>query len=170
MGCYGTRGVVGVPDGTNADNTGAGNEDPGTPAQQVNQEIAAQNVLGWWRSLFGSDPTQYEAGGGGKGGKFMFASIDELDGVIKQWETERDGIRADRDQIAEAYYMIENPAGDIMSKGQAIASRDSLANMWHHSDAMLKYAENYISKLHDSRQQMQVMEDGAHTNFKSIQA
>lgn len=159
-----------MPDGTNADNTGTGNQDPGTPAQQVNAEIVTQNVLGWWRGLFGGDPTQYQAGGGGKGGQFMFASVDELNGVIKQWETERDGIQADRDKISEAYYMIEDPAGDVMSRGQAAASKNSLANMWQHSDAMLKYAENYITKLYESRDQMQVMEDGAHRNFKNIQA
>lgn len=159
-----------MPDGTNADNTDTGNQDPGTPAQQVDATIVSQNVVSWWRGLFGGDPTQYQAGGGGKGGQFMFASIEELDGVIKKWETERDGIKDDRDQISTAYWSINNPAADVMSKGQAEASKNSLANMYWHSDAMLKYAENYISKLHDSRNQMQVMEDGAHHNFKSIQA
>ncbi len=161
---------MGVPDGTNADDTGTGNQDPGTPADQVNTTIVTQNVVGWWRSLFGGDPTQYQAGGGGKGGQFMFASVDELNGVIKQWETMRDDIQDDKDKIADAYFKIKAPAGDVMSQGQASASRDSLANLWQHSDAMLKYADNYITKLYESRDQMQVMEDGAHSNFKSIQA
>ncbi len=148
---------MGVPDGTNADDTGTGNQDPGTPADQVNTTIV-------------TDPTQYQAGGGGKGGQFMFASVDELNGVIKQWETMRDDIQDDKDKIADAYFKIKAPAGDVMSQGQASASRDSLANLWQHSDAMLKYADNYITKLYESRDQMQVMEDGAHSNFKSIQA
>jgi hypothetical protein len=161
--------VVGVPDGTNADDTGTGDQDPGTPADQVNAEIVREGVLGWWRSLFGQgDP--YQAGGGGQGGQFMFASIEELDDVIKKWETERDGISEDRNAIAEAYYTVREPASDLMSRAQAAASRDSLANMWQHSDAMLTYANNYIAKLKASRDQMQVMEDGARDNMRSIQA
>jgi hypothetical protein len=161
--------VVGVPDGTNAQNTGT--EDPGTPADQVDQEIARENVLGWWRSLFGLGGDQpYEAGGGGTGGQFMFASLDDLNGVIRKWEDERDSIRDDRDAIADAYYAIKDPAGDPMSRGQASASRDSLANMWNHSNAMLNYANNYIEKLKASREQIAAMEDGAHARMRSIKA
>jgi hypothetical protein len=163
--------VVGVPDGTNAQDTGTGDQDPGTPADQVDVEIARENVLGWWRSLFGLGGDQpYEAGGGGTGGQFMFASLDDLNDVIKKWEDERDGIRADRDVIADAYYAVKEPAGDTMSRGQASASRDSLANMWNHSNAMLNYANNYIEKLKASREQISTMEDGAHSRIRSIQA
>src|SRR5262245_40873459 len=100
----------------------------------------------------------------------MFADVHELDGVIKQWEDERDGIKADRQTISDAYYSITDPAGDVMSRAQASASKDSLANMWQHSDAMLQYAENYIAKLKASRQQMAVQEEGAQQNFRSVQA
>lgn len=160
--------MVGVPDGTNADGTGTEKEDPGTPTEQVNNEINAAEVSSWWRSLFGIDP--YQAGGGGTGGQFMFASLEELDGMIKKWTDERDGILADRDAIADAYHTVKAPAGDMMSQGQAIASQDSLANMWHHSDSMLKYAENYIAKLNASRKQIAVTEDGAHARMRTIQA
>jgi hypothetical protein len=161
--------VVGVPDGTNAEEPGSGNQDPGTPAEQVNGEITREGVSSWWRSLFGLD-TPYEAGGGGTGGQFMFASVEELDGVIAKWEEERDGIKADKDAIADAYHMIADPAADSLSREQATASRDSLANMWHHSDAMLRYAENYIAKLRASRQQISVMEEGAEAHMRSIRA
>lgn len=160
--------MVGVPDGTNAENSGTdGKPDPGTPTEQVNNEITAAEVSSWWRSLFGMD--QYQAGGGGTGGQFMFASLEELDGVIKKWTDERDGILADRDAIADAYHTVRDPAGDMMSRSQATASKDSLANMWHHSDSMLKYAENYIAKLNASRKQIAVTEDGAHARMRSIQ-
>jgi hypothetical protein len=164
--------VVGVPDGTNAESTGTENQDPGTPADQVNAEVSREGVLGWWQTLFGQDPTQgqYQAGGGGQGGQFMFADVAELDSVIKQWEDERDGIKADRQTISDAYYSINEPASDVMSRAQASASRDSLANMYQHSDAMLRYAENYIAKLKASRQQMAVQEEGARDNFRSVQA
>lgn len=159
---------MGVPDGTNAEGTGTGDQAPGTPEEQVNAEITREGVLGWWRSLFGMD-TPYEAGGGGTGGQYMFANVEELDGVITQWEQERDGIQADKDAIAETYYMINEPAGDSMSRQAATASRDSLANMWHHSDSMLRYAENYIAKLRASRQQIQLMEQGAHDQMRGLQ-
>lgn len=161
---------MGVPDGTNAE-TDTGAEDPGTPAEQVNAAVVSETVLGWWRGLFGQDPTQgqYQAGGGGKGGQFMFASLEELDGVIKQWEDERDGIKEDSQKISDAYYAINDPAGDLMSRAQASASRDSLANMWQHSDAMLQYANHYIEKLRDSRRQMSLQEEGARQNFRSIE-
>lgn len=162
---------MGVPDGTNAQDTDDMAEDVGSAADQVNAEVTREGVLGWWKTLFGGDPTQqYEAGGGGQGGQFMFADVHELDAVIKQWEDERDGIKEDRQTIADAYYSINDPAGDIMSKAQAAASKDSLANMWQHSNAMLEYAENYIEKLKASRQQMSVQEEGARENFRSIQA
>lgn len=162
---------MGVPDGTNAQDTGTGDQDPGTPADQIDAEITRENVLGWWRSLFGlggDDP--YEAGGGGTGGQFMFANLDDLNGVIKKWEDERDGIEADREVIAEAYHAIKEPAGDPMSLQLTSASRDSLANLWNHSNAMLNYANNYIEKLKASREQIAAMEDGAHARMRSIQA
>lgn len=160
---------MGVPDGANAEEPGTENEqDPGTPEEQVNQEIASAEVSAWWRSLFGMDP--YEAGGGGSGGQFMFASVDQLDAVIAKWEEERDGIMADRDAIADAYWLIEDPAADALSREQANASRDSLANMWHHSDAMLRYAENYILKLNDSRKQIVTMEDGAEAQMRGVRS
>jgi hypothetical protein len=163
--------VVGVPDGTNAEDTGTDNQDPGTPADQVNAEITREGVLGWWRSLFGMDSDQpYQAGGGGTGGQFMFASIEDLNGVIKKWEDERDGINDDCTAISEAYYTVRDPAADSMSVEQAKASRDSLANMWNHSSAMLTYANNYIDKLKASRDQMQTMEHGAHSTIRSVQA
>jgi hypothetical protein len=161
--------VVGVPDGTNAENTGTETEDPGTPADQVNAEITREGAFGWWRSLFGiGDP--YEAGGGGTGGQFMFANLDDLNGVITRWEQERDSIQADCDAIADAYWAIKEPAADPLSGEQAQASRDSLANMWTHSTAMLNYADNYIEKLKASRQQIAVMEDGAQEQMRSVQA
>jgi hypothetical protein len=133
-------------------------------------EITREGVLGWWRSLFGIGGDPYQAGGGGTGGQFMFASLDELDPIIKRWETERDGILADRNVISDAYYSLAKPAGDPMSSDLTSASRDSIANLWNHSQAMLEYAENYIQKLKASRTQMAVMDEGSRDHFRSIQA
>jgi hypothetical protein len=163
--------VVGVPDGANAENNeNTENQDPGTPEDQVNAEITREGVLSWWRGLFGMETPDapYEAGGGGRGGQFMFASVEELDSVITRWEDERDGILDDRDKIADAYYAIKYPAADPMSRQLADSSKNSLANMWQHSNAMLDYAENYIAKLKASRNQMSTSEDGADQQFRSI--
>lgn len=160
-----------VPDGANTDNTdNTDQRDPGTPEDQVNQEITSTEVNEWWRSLFGfGDPSPHQAGGGGQGGQFMFANLEDLDAIIGQWEDEREAILADRQAIADAYRTISEPAGDVMSMLQAGASRDSLANLWQHSDAMLKYADNFIAKLHASRRQIAAGEDGAREQIRSVE-
>ena len=162
---------MGVPDGANTDNTDT-EQEPGTPEEQVEQEIASTEVLNWWRSLFGlgGEPQPHESGGGGTGGQFMFASLEELDAVITRWETERDGILEDRRAISAAYERIEAPAADDMSNEATAASRDSLANMFQHNNAMLRYAENYIEKLLASREQMAVMDEGARDRLRSIRS
>ncbi|WP_459722483.1 hypothetical protein [Actinophytocola sp. KF-1] len=157
-----------MPDGANTDNTDT-EQEPGTPAEQVEQEIASTEVLNWWRSLFGlGGPQPHESGGGGTGGQFMFASLEELDAVITKWEEERDGILSDRDAIYKAYDHLRPPAADDMSNEATNASRDSLANLFQHNNAMLRYAENYIEKLKASREQMAVMDEGARDNLRSI--
>ncbi|WP_378057028.1 hypothetical protein [Actinophytocola glycyrrhizae] len=159
-----------MPDGANTENTGNAEQEPGTPAEQVDQEIASTEVLNWWRSLFGfgGQPQPHESGGGGVGGQYMFASLEELDTVIAKWEDERDGILEDRQQIYDAYHVIRDPAADAMSRYQADASRDSIANMFQHNSAMLRYAENYIEKLKASREQMAIMEDGNRDRLRSV--
>lgn len=158
-----------MPDGANTDNTDT-EQEPGTPAEQVDQEIASTEVLNWWRSLFGlGGPAQpHESGGGGTGGQFMFANLEELDAVINRWQEARDGLLDDREKIYNAYEHLESPAADDMSAAATSASRDSVANMFQHNNAMLRYAENYIEKLMASREQMAVMEDGARDRLRSI--
>jgi hypothetical protein len=178
--------VVGVPDGANAgrhrapedtegtenpQNSGAEEteEDPGTPAEQVQLEIAAAQAAGVLPSIFGFGGP-HEAGGGGTGGQFMFADLAELDGVITEWETERDGIEADRDAIDVAMGLIAEPAGDMMSAGLTSTSKQSLEAMKNHSGAMLDYANEYLNKLYASRQQMAIMEDGAVAHMRGVRA
>jgi hypothetical protein len=174
--------VVGVPDGANAGRhraeepdepattDDAQDQDPGTPQDQVDGEIARAEISDWLRGLFpfGGEPTPHQAGGGGTGGQFMFANLDELDGIIAKWKEERDGIIADRDAISDAYHMIKPPAGDTMSVGQTEASQNSLASMWQHSEAMLKYANDYIAKLYAARVQMATQDDGARETMRSV--
>lgn len=169
---------MGVPDGANAeerpeDGTPAEPVDPGSPADQVENEIVtaevATTVTDWWGSLFGTEGKPWEAGGGGAGGKFMFANIEELDAVIKKWEAECDAIREDGKKIREAWNAIAEPAGDGMSADAAAASRKSLLSMFSHNTAMMAYAQDYIRKLYESRNQMQTSEDGAVAQMRSVQ-
>jgi hypothetical protein len=181
--------VVGVPDGANAgrhraaepaepattDATTDTTEDPqeqppGTPEDQVNGEIARAEISDWLRDLFpfGDGATPHQAGGGGTGGQFMFASLEELDGIIAKWKEERDGIIADRDAILAAQDTVAPPAGDTMSVELTEASKSSLAAMKQHSEAMLKYANDYIAKLYASRVQMATQEEGARETMHSV--
>lgn len=159
---------MGVPDGANTDNTEQ-EQEPGTPQEQVEQEIASTEVQNWWRSLFGLGGDQpHESGGGGTGGQFMFADLEELDAVIARWEDEREGILADRANIRDTFHANAAPAGDVMSNVQFSASQASLANMYQHNNAMLRYAENYIAKLRASREQMATMDEGARANLRNV--
>jgi hypothetical protein len=169
--------VVGVPDGTN---TGSGNsgdntdveEDPGTPAEQVDREIVSTEFGDFWRSLFSFGGAQpHESGGGGGGGQFMFASLEELDGVISQWETQLQGIVDDRRDIDAAREALSKPpAADPMSRLQTQTSRESLWQLYRHNEAMFQYASNYIAKLRASRTQMATTEDGNRDNLRGLQA
>ena len=165
----GTRGVVGVPDGATAEqqNRGGAQQDAGTPADQINQEIAATKVTGWVSALLGAD-WKTSAGGGGSGGKFMFASLPELDAVIGAWRQEITSIMGDRDQILSTADVVNQPAGDPMSLMQADAARESLRVMWKHSVEMLKYAETFLGNLEKARAQMQTTEDAAHTSMRRV--
>jgi hypothetical protein len=173
--------VVGVPDGANAGRhraaetdetttTDAQEPEPGTPEDQVNGEIARAEISDWLKDLFpfGDDATPHQAGGGGTGGQFMFASLDELDSVINKWKEERDGIIADRDVILAAQDTLAPPAGDMMSVALTEQSKYSIAAMKQHSEAMLKYANDYIAKLYASRVQMAAQEDGARETMHSV--
>lgn len=127
---------------------------PPNPTDQINLEIAVDRVTAALGGIFGPGWNTPTAGGGGTGGNFMFASIDELNGVIAQWETELESIMTDGTTIREAAANIREPAPDGMSVGHATASRRSLLRLLEHNTAMREYAAEYVSKLKDSRTSM----------------
>jgi hypothetical protein len=138
-----------VPDGETT-NQPESTEPPPPPDTQIQQEISTGRVMEWLGGLFGSE-WESPAGGGGTGGQFMFASVDELNGVITQWQTELAAIEADGEKIRQAAGYIEAPAGDSMSVAQADATTQSLNALQQHNDAMRDYAREYIKKLIASR-------------------
>lgn len=157
-----------VPDGATAQESGGdqGAQHVGTPQEQVDQQVLTSR-LGWFTSLFGHDVEQ-QSGGGGEGGTYMFANLDELDSVIKTWEGEIRAIADDQHQIRGAGDAINQPAKDAMSALQAESARKSLNVMWEHNRQMQVYAETYLVKLQKARKQMAATEDSAHTGMKNV--
>lgn len=121
-----------------------------SPEQQVGMQISIGKVKDWVGGVFGRD-WESEVGGGGAGGEYVFADLAELDEIIKQWEAQRDAIRADGDQIRQAIGFVMPPADDEMSVRQADATTDSLNRLLEHNTAMFDYAQAYVEKLKAAR-------------------
>jgi hypothetical protein len=155
-----------MPDGTTAGQPAA-SEPPPPPEQQIDQQINLGAVAGWLGNLFGADWGK-EAGGGGTGGQYMFADLNELNGVIKQWESELEAIKKDGDTIDQAAALIEPPAMDGMTVGQADATRNSLITLREHNTAMREYAEGYLDKLRASRDSIANNEANNANTVKSV--
>src|SRR6266545_544483 len=66
------------------------------------------------------------SGGGGAGGRYVFASLAELDGMIADWEALRDRIFARDAKFRQAIGLIAPPAEDIMSRLHAHTAVQSL--------------------------------------------
>jgi hypothetical protein len=143
-------GEVVVPDGTTGDPT----QPPANPGDQIEAEIALGRVVEVLTGLFGGPGASPQAGGGGQDGKFMFASLADLDSVIAQWQNELQAIMDDGEQIRNTATFIREPADDGMSRGHAKAARESLTKLLEHNVAMRDYADEYIKKLQASRQSM----------------
>jgi len=154
-----------VPDGATGEDQQ--NEDPGTPEEQINQEVAVSQVTGWLSGLLGTN-WQQSSGGGGEGGQFMFANLAELDAVINAWRDEIDAMIADQDQIRSAQAVVDSPAGDSMSRFHTSAVKQTLDALGTHSDQLFRYAEEYLMKLVKTRQQMQNDEDAAEASMRNV--
>ncbi|MPZ85874.1 MAG: hypothetical protein GEV28_38055 [Actinophytocola sp.] len=101
-----------------------------------------------------------QTGGGGAGGTYMFASLEELDTVIGQWEELIEELKTDQVRIEDANGGLAEPAGDQVSGHNVSVSRETVAQMRKHNDTLLRYAAGYTAKLKASRTQMAVKEDG----------
>jgi hypothetical protein len=183
MGNGWTRGVVGVPDGTTAEDQQ--NEDGNTPEvpsadDQIVGTVAVATayesiapMLGMVPGMLPSTMAQGmlpsalatalpdpQTGGGGAGGTFMFASVDELDGVIQQWQSLIDEIVDDQGRMADADGDLAEPAADQISSGNTLMSHKVVADMRKHNETLIRYAVEYVQKLQDARTQMVTMEEG----------
>jgi hypothetical protein len=158
-----------VPDGSTTDQQGQQPPQPPLPPdQQIKQQISLGQVTDWLGNLFGAGGWEPTAGGGGTGGQFMFASIDELNTVIQQWQTELAAITADGIKVGQAISFVQAPAGDDMSTGQANATRDSLVKLQEHNNAMRDYAQKYLEKLIASRDHIVATEANNQTRMQNV--
>lgn len=93
------------------------------------------------------------SGGGGAGGRYVFANLGELDAIITAWEALRDRIFTRDGKFKRAISLITPPADDDMSKLQAHATVASLRKAQAHNLAMFTYVDGYVTKLKAARSQ-----------------
>jgi hypothetical protein len=93
------------------------------------------------------------SGGGGASGRYVFASLQELDGIIADWEALRDRISARDVKFQRALSLLTPPAEDVMSRLQAQAMLGSLMKAQAHNRTMYNYADGYVAKLKSARSQ-----------------
>lgn len=91
------------------------------------------------------------SGGGGAGGRYLFASLAELDEIIEEWKALRSRIERRGNKLAQASRLIEPPAEDVMSRLQAGAAFASLQKAEAHRKAMEAYAADYVERLQAAR-------------------
>ena len=134
-----------------------------TPDRQISLDMVADRI----GTLFGPG-WQTTYGGGGTGGKYMFANLQDLDAVITQWTEVYTAIGHDGEAIRTALELVAPPAEDDMSVGQANATRDSLTKLKEHNEAMRSYAEEYIKKLQASRDSMTNTDQGNAAQLSNV--
>jgi hypothetical protein len=93
------------------------------------------------------------SGGGGADGEYVFASLEELDAIIAEWEALQQRIRHRATKLVRAKSLIEPPADDVMSQLQAKAAIRSLEKAEEHRQAMEDYAAGFVAKLRAARTQ-----------------
>ncbi len=161
-----------MPDGTSTDAA-----DPGTPEEQINTTVATVSLfdtisrtLAPVLGFIGADPPAptREGGGGGGGGAYMFASLEELDGVIQQWQDLIDEIIADQGNIDSAVFEAARPAGDDVSRDNYRESSDVVRAMRMHNEELLVYAQNYVVNLTKCRKQMATTDEGTEASMNQV--
>ncbi|MCE7009316.1 hypothetical protein LWC34_41855 [Kibdelosporangium philippinense] len=131
----------------------------GTAAEQIDAEVATAQAGRIIVGTFGGE-YEHQSGGGGAGGHFEFTSLTELDGIIADLKSEREGIFNDGSKIRYAIGLVEPPAKDIMSQLQAKATINSWQLAFEHNQRMLAAADAEIAKLEAARNAYSHVEEG----------
>jgi hypothetical protein len=148
-----------------ADGKSQASEGKLTPAQRVDAGIADARFGQVGLGSLGIGERMGTGGGGG--GQFVFADLAELKSVTDQWKAERDRIVSDGKNINRAIELCTPPAGDLMSKYQANALKESLTQAFNHNQAMFQYADGYVRKLEVSQESMAATEQDNVTRLRT---
>lgn len=108
------------------------------------------------------------SGGGGAGGQYIFANLEEIDSVITDLEAELTDILDDDQYFRQAIALATPPAEDHMSTAQVDAYRASLQEGRKHNQAVAAYAENQLTKLRAARQTYAEKDAGSAERLRNI--
>lgn len=100
----------------------------------------------------GTTPPYLQYGSGGGDGQYVFADLEQLDGIIAALDAELCEMREDDRLFQQAISLIDAPAADHMSVAQVKAYRSSLRIGWRNHKEMVDYVENQFVKLRAARQ------------------
>lgn len=164
-----------VPDGTNtnpatpmnqADLTGLGASLSQGVAQAMAPALGSLGIAAGAAAGAVAGAVSHRDGGGS--GSYMFANLEELDGVIRQWQNLVDELEADTKRVDSAVQQIARPAGDHVSEGNYNQSTDVLRAMRKHNEMLGSYAQHYVVKLKECRAQMSTTEQGNQTKMRRV--
>lgn len=99
-------------------------------------------------------------------GKYVFADLDELDGVIAEWAGLHNRIKKHGIKLSQAVSLISAPARDQVSQVHATYTQESLTKAVVHNDAMRQFARSYLDKLTAARAQYAESESQAVANLR----
>lgn len=108
------------------------------------------------------------SGGGGSGGQYVFASLEELDALKTEWTEILEATTSDGQGLLQAQFIIMAPAEDDMSTLQAGAVGKSLGKALEHNQSMVEYARTFIAKLAAAREQYGVEDEAAANNIGHV--
>lgn len=108
------------------------------------------------------------SGGGGAGGQYVFANLEEIDSIITDLEAELIDIQDDDRYFEQAIARATPPAQDMMSTAQVEAYCASLRKGRQHNKAVAAYAENQLMKLRAARQTYVDTDSGAAERLRNV--
>ncbi len=104
---------------------------------------------------------------GGAAGQGMFASLEELDRLIKTWMNEYDSITEDGFDLG-VNARLDAPSNDFLTIEYVEAIQQSIGLLSDHNRGMLDFTGNYAEKLAASREAIAGTETGSEASFNGL--
>lgn len=95
---------------------------------------------------------------GDSSGQYMFANLQELDGIIAHWHTEGDNIQADGKSIAYGEAGAGTRLLDAITREYLSTLDGAFGALIQHNGKMYEYNTGYATKLAECRQSMSGMD------------